>query len=473
LLNRYRSGLYLWSSPFDGFQPWVYNHQQDRKIYEVDTVSPGTWKYMGMVYPGDRGVVGTIGWEGYREGIDDLRYVGTLAAQLLKAKELKLAEGLRTRAKQLGDAGKPEEAERLLDWVRLLSEADALLESPVKAAEMRLAGRTYAKWPEVLDGDALDTWREDIAEVILELAMIRDAQSRTNPRPLDTRELAKDGLDASKRVNTWQVNRLFPNPFRRSYPYGWNEFPAALDLLERHVKDGQYREGVWLGYRLRDEIDKRLRERRLREMEDWALKGKMFTDWSHCLQRYFGATKERKPSAAEQFEARITGDPERLARITGASGERWREDLDTLLELPTEVPFRPDPDVTGVEQKWFSPDFDDSSWAKISTSNWIEGQGYDLTDGYLWYRFTFAMPAHRPDRKVYALFRGVDEGADVYVDGKLAESFCESPSTFWVTPFLIDLTSVKPQTKCVIAVRVVDNFLGGGIYKPVLIIGEK
>ena len=38
-----------------------------------------------MAYPTADGVIDTIQWEGYREGIDDLRYLATLNATLRKA----------------------------------------------------------------------------------------------------------------------------------------------------------------------------------------------------------------------------------------------------------------------------------------------------------------------------------------------------------------------------------------------------
>ena len=40
--------------------------------------SIGRYRQHNFVYPTADGVIDTVQWEGYREGIDDLRYLGTL-----------------------------------------------------------------------------------------------------------------------------------------------------------------------------------------------------------------------------------------------------------------------------------------------------------------------------------------------------------------------------------------------------------
>jgi hypothetical protein len=39
-----------------------------------------------FTYPTDDGVVGTIQWEGFREGVDDVRYLSTLLKAIEKAR---------------------------------------------------------------------------------------------------------------------------------------------------------------------------------------------------------------------------------------------------------------------------------------------------------------------------------------------------------------------------------------------------
>jgi len=45
-----------------------------------------------FVYPTVDGVIDTIAWEGYREGIDDLRYLATLRKAIGKAEKSAAAQ---------------------------------------------------------------------------------------------------------------------------------------------------------------------------------------------------------------------------------------------------------------------------------------------------------------------------------------------------------------------------------------------
>ena len=46
----------------------------------------GGYRAYNMVYPTDDGVIDTVQWEGYREGIDDIRYATILMQAIAKAK---------------------------------------------------------------------------------------------------------------------------------------------------------------------------------------------------------------------------------------------------------------------------------------------------------------------------------------------------------------------------------------------------
>jgi hypothetical protein len=85
VLFRMQRGIALWQAGFDGAMDYAYQHSMgfiwndfDHKIYR-DHV---------FAYPTSSGVVDTLAWEGYREGIDDLRYLATLEKRLAEQPNL-------------------------------------------------------------------------------------------------------------------------------------------------------------------------------------------------------------------------------------------------------------------------------------------------------------------------------------------------------------------------------------------------
>ena len=69
---RLNYGFKLWAAGFDGALPYAYQHSMgfiwndfDHKIY----------RDLALVYPTANGVVRTLAWYGFREAIDDARYI--------------------------------------------------------------------------------------------------------------------------------------------------------------------------------------------------------------------------------------------------------------------------------------------------------------------------------------------------------------------------------------------------------------
>ena len=69
-LQRRNEGLGLWRIGFDGTMTWAYTHIQSDKVNQP--------MIFGKVYRTDEGVLDTLHWEGWREGVDDVRYLTTL-----------------------------------------------------------------------------------------------------------------------------------------------------------------------------------------------------------------------------------------------------------------------------------------------------------------------------------------------------------------------------------------------------------
>ena len=73
-------GLLIWQWGFDGAMTHAYQCGYGHIWNDFD----GPYRDENMAYPTADGVIDTIQWEGYREGIDDLRYLATLNAALRK-----------------------------------------------------------------------------------------------------------------------------------------------------------------------------------------------------------------------------------------------------------------------------------------------------------------------------------------------------------------------------------------------------
>ena len=75
--ERYRRnyGLLLWKSGFDGAMDFAYQWEFGHIWNDFDNTK---YRDHVMAYPTADGVIDTLQWEGYREGVDDTRYLATL-----------------------------------------------------------------------------------------------------------------------------------------------------------------------------------------------------------------------------------------------------------------------------------------------------------------------------------------------------------------------------------------------------------
>jgi hypothetical protein len=148
--------------------------------------------------------------------------------------------------------------------------------------------------------------------------------------------------------------------------------------------------------------------------------------------------------------------------------------------FPEPWQFKIDSENEGVKQKLFSPNLDDSLWAKIRTDKNIgwDKQGFDgkQSVGFGWYRAYLPRGENEQDRKFnYLYFEAVDEDAWVYLNG--VEIFEHSvrttgltPSQLYLAPFSVPLIDMKLSDRDLLAVRVHSICCMGGIWKPVHLI---
>jgi len=76
-------GLVLWKADYDGAMPYAYQHGFG-DIYVDDDSG---YRDHVFAYPTVDGVIDTVQWAGFREGVDDVRYVTTLMSTIKQAKK--------------------------------------------------------------------------------------------------------------------------------------------------------------------------------------------------------------------------------------------------------------------------------------------------------------------------------------------------------------------------------------------------
>jgi hypothetical protein len=83
LAYRRNYGLLLWKQNFDGACTYAYQHAMGSIWNDFDDI---TYRDLCFTYPTTTGVIDTIAWEGYREGVNDVRYLTTLLNAIKRAK---------------------------------------------------------------------------------------------------------------------------------------------------------------------------------------------------------------------------------------------------------------------------------------------------------------------------------------------------------------------------------------------------
>lgn len=99
-IYRRNYGFLLWVNGYDGAMPYVYHHASGHIWNDFD----GESRDLVFAYPTVDGVVDTIQWEGFREGIDDVRYLTTY---------------IRRNTKPLGE---------IREWIRSMVEAGSSMD---------------------------------------------------------------------------------------------------------------------------------------------------------------------------------------------------------------------------------------------------------------------------------------------------------------------------------------------------------
>ncbi len=113
-------------------------------------------------------------------------------------------------------------------------------------------------------------------------------------------------------------------------------------------------------------------------------------------------------------------------------------------------------------------DFDDASWDEIHVPDFWENQGYPGYDGWAWYRTTFVLSADRRNDALFLYLGTIDDVDEVYLNGRFI-GFQGLPPPHYITAYADRRWYYMPteylhfDDENVIAVRVYDNEMGGGI----------
>jgi hypothetical protein len=83
-LFRANYGLKLWQNNYDGVMDYAYQQISGPDIW--NDFDNNTWRDFVFAYPTMNGVVDTIKWEGFREGVNDMRYLTALQNAISSAK---------------------------------------------------------------------------------------------------------------------------------------------------------------------------------------------------------------------------------------------------------------------------------------------------------------------------------------------------------------------------------------------------
>jgi sialate O-acetylesterase len=152
-----------------------------------------------------------------------------------------------------------------------------------------------------------------------------------------------------------------------------------------------------------------------------------------------------------------------LATVIIFSIEVMAEDLKRIKNLEGTWKF-----TVGDDPSWSEVDADDSDWDYVNVPGSWESNGFIGYNGYAWYRKKFSLNAELEGEHVLLRLGNIDDVDEVYVNGKLvgySGTFPLVVQTAYGVPrkYPVPTSLLNPHGENVIAVRVYDYYLEGGI----------
>ncbi len=129
----------------------------------------------------------------------------------------------------------------------------------------------------------------------------------------------------------------------------------------------------------------------------------------------------------------------------------------------------------GDSPDWKTPGFDDSGWGSIYVPTYWETQGYEGYDGIGWYRLHFSVDPKFEGKRLVFLLGKIDDYDETYLNGQVIGKTGAIPADgkpgrtgnqySWLRTYTIPVGLLKVGEENVLAVRVWDGRLHGGIYQ--------
>jgi sialate O-acetylesterase len=122
----------------------------------------------------------------------------------------------------------------------------------------------------------------------------------------------------------------------------------------------------------------------------------------------------------------------------------------------------------GDDDDWAKPSFDDSKWPDVLVPAYWDTQGLKDYDGYGWYRVRFTVPEKFRDQDLVLVVGKIDDVDETYLNGERVGRTGTRHVQGWeylkFRAYTVPSETIKFGQENVLAVRVYDNFLHGGIY---------
>lgn len=123
----------------------------------------------------------------------------------------------------------------------------------------------------------------------------------------------------------------------------------------------------------------------------------------------------------------------------------------------------------GDNPRWSRPEYDDHSWENIFVPSPWENEGFGGFDGYAWYRITVDLK-NISEHNLYLVLGYIDDVDRAYINGQLIGFSGSFPPDFYTAfksyrQYPIPDGVLNKDGKNVIAIRVFDTILEGGIIK--------
>jgi hypothetical protein len=178
----------------------------------------------------------------------------------------------------------------------------------------------------------------------------------------------------------------------------------------------------------------------------------------------------------QQFCDHLVDGPEPARALSPATIAALRVQLtEKRIELPV-WRFRTDAKDEGRAANWHDPatDVATADWRDLKANSHWENQGEDLKHytGVAWYRVDVAVPADWQGLDARAVFEGVDDSFEAWLDGAPIGRFGDpaTRTTVWLERQVAELgTRLRAGATNTFVLRVVDHAGAGGLWKPVFL----